>query len=149
MPYKYKRLCPICQRPNVIHFSSHLEMVHDLNANERYDYLKRAILCASTPSVHATNYNRAGQTEEQRHDRRIVQQCQKSSNKTPTTDVLPEPYPNFRLHHKFSMMEVGPSIPGKSYFFKELSNLTNTGNVQKYTASMDSIKICLITWRGS
>ena len=33
--------------------SSHLEMVHDLNTNERSDYLKRAILCASTQSVYA------------------------------------------------------------------------------------------------
>ena len=57
MPYKYKRVCPICQRPWVVNLSSHLEMVHDLNANERTDYLKRAILCASTPLVHARVLN--------------------------------------------------------------------------------------------
>ena len=124
MPYKYKRVCPICQRPWVVNLSSHLEMVHDLNANERADYLKRAILCASNPSVHArgpaTTQTAKLKKGRQRHDRRVVQLCQRSSNKTPITDVLPEPYPNFRLRHKFSMMVVGPSMSGKSYFVKEL-----------------------------
>ena len=124
MPYKYKRVCPICRRPNVIHLSSHLEMAHDLSANKRSGYLKRAILCVRTPSVHArvqtTTVTAKLKNSRQRHNRRLVQQCQKSSNKTPTTDVLPEPYPNFRLHHKFSVMIYGPSMSGKSYFVKEL-----------------------------
>ena len=62
-----------------------------------------------------TNYNSDGQTEEQqtKHDRRVIQQGQKSSYKTPTADMLPQPYPNFRLRHKFSMMVVGPSMSGK------------------------------------
>ena len=38
---------------NLVNLSSHLEMVHDLNANERADYLINAILCAITPSVQA------------------------------------------------------------------------------------------------
>ena len=82
MPSKYNRVCPICPKPNVIHLSSHLEMVHDLNANEHSDYLKRAILCASTPSVHArvptTTVTAKLKNSRQRHDRRVVQQCQKS-----------------------------------------------------------------------
>ena len=108
----------------MVNLSSHLEMVHDLNANERADYLKRAILCASTPSVHARVPTKTVtaklKNSRQRHDRRVVQLCQKSSNKTPTTDVQPEAYRNFRLRHKFSMMVVGPSMSGKSYFVKEL-----------------------------
>ena len=35
MPYKYMRVCPVCQRPNVINLSSHLSMVHGLNGHER------------------------------------------------------------------------------------------------------------------
>ena len=124
MPYKYKRVCPICQRPWVVNLSGHLEMVHDLSANERADYLTCAILCASTPSVHArvpiTTLTAKLKNSRQRHDRRVVQLCQKSLNKTPTIDMLPEPYPNFRLRHKFSMMVVGPGMSGKSYFVKEL-----------------------------
>ena len=108
----------------MVNLSSYLEMVHDLNATERTDYLKRAIVCASTPSVHArestTTVTAKLKNSRQRHDRRVVQQCQKSSNKTPIAEVLPEPYPNFRLPHKFSMMVVGASMSGKSYFVKEL-----------------------------
>ena len=99
MPYKRKRVCPICQRPWVVNLSSHLEMVHDLNATEHPDYLKRAILCASTPSVHAQvtaiTVPAKLKNSRQRHDRRIVKQCKKSSNKTPTADVLPESNSNF------------------------------------------------------
>ena len=124
LSHTHKCVCPICQRPWVVNLSSHLEMVHDLNANERADYLKRSILCASTQSVHAriqtTTVTAKLKNSRQRHDRRVVQICQKSSNKTPTADVLPEPYPNFRLRHKFSMMVVGLSMSGKSYSVKEL-----------------------------
>ena len=109
---------------NMSNLSSHLELVHNLNANERADYLNRRTLCASTPSVHArvqtTTVTAKLKNSRQRHNRRVVQLCQKSSNKTPTMDVLPEQYPNFRLRHKFSMMVVGPSMSGKSYFVKGL-----------------------------
>ena len=124
MQNKYKRVCPIFQRPWVVNLSSHLEIVHDLNANERADYLKRAILCASTPSVHARvptiTVTAKLKNSRQRRDLRVVQLCQKSSNKKSKTDVLPEPYPNFRLRNKLSMTVVGPSMSGKSYFVKEL-----------------------------
>ena len=124
MPYKYKRVCPVCQRHSVIHLSSHLEMVHDLNANERSDYLKRAMFCANTPSGHArvpnTTVTAKLKSSRQKHDWWVVQQCQKYSYKTPTTDALLEPFPYFRLRHKFSGMVVGPSMSGKSYFVKEL-----------------------------
>ena len=113
-------------KTRVVNLSSHLEMIHDFNANERADYLKHAIFCASTPTVHARVPNTAVsarlKNNRQRHDRRVIQQCQNSSDKTPTADVLPETYPNFRFCHKFSMMVhvVGPSMSGKSYFLKEL-----------------------------
>ena len=85
MQNKYKRVCPIFQRPWVVNLSSHLEMVHDINANERADYLKRAILCASTPSVHARvptiTVTAKLKNSRQRRDLRVVQLCQKSSNK--------------------------------------------------------------------
>ena len=57
MPYKYKRVCQICQRPNVIQLSSHLDMVHRLSATERSPYLKRAILCPSEANMRPTVAN--------------------------------------------------------------------------------------------
>ena len=35
MPYKYMSICPVCQRTNVVHLSSHLVMVNCLNGNAR------------------------------------------------------------------------------------------------------------------
>ena len=42
------RVCPVCQRPNVINSSSHLSMVHCLNGHERTHHLKNAVLCSTT-----------------------------------------------------------------------------------------------------
>ena len=81
---------------------------------------KYSVSFITVGTVPTTNVKAKLKNSRQRHDRRVVQSCQKSSNKTPTTDVLPEPYPNFRLRHKFSMMVVGHSMSGKSYFVKEL-----------------------------
>ena len=41
MPYKYMRVCPLCQRPTVKHLSSHLSMVHGLNGHERTPHLNK------------------------------------------------------------------------------------------------------------
>ena len=47
MPYKYKRRLPVCQRPNVINMSSHLDMVPRPYATERSPYQECAVLCSS------------------------------------------------------------------------------------------------------
>ena len=39
MPYKHTRVCPVCEKPNVVNLSSHLQMVHGLNASQRTPYL--------------------------------------------------------------------------------------------------------------
>ena len=56
-PYKCKRVCPICQRPNVIHMSSHLDMVHQLSATEPTPYLKCAVVCPSEIITRPTEAN--------------------------------------------------------------------------------------------
>ena len=96
LPYKYMFVCPTCQPPNVRHLSSHLTMAHGLNANERTNHLKQAIMCPPTSLIQArrlpnTTTVRA-KLKNIRQDRRVVEHSQKSSDKTPTSDVLPEPY---------------------------------------------------------
>ena len=49
MPYKYMRVCPVCQWPAVKHLSSHLSMVHSLNGHERTPHLKNAVLYSYEP----------------------------------------------------------------------------------------------------
>ena len=65
MPYKYMRVCPVCQRSHAVNLISHLAMVYGLIATERANYLKRAILCPPTSSSGtATEYNNGkGQTK--------------------------------------------------------------------------------------
>ena len=40
MPYKFRRVCPICYKPNLLSLSHHLCHVHQLNSDERKQWLK-------------------------------------------------------------------------------------------------------------
>ena len=42
MPFKYKRICPICGKESLGNISSHLQKVHKLSSVERKLYLKKA-----------------------------------------------------------------------------------------------------------
>ena len=119
MPYKYKRECPICQRPNVINMSSHLAMVHELSATERSPYLKWAVLCPSEPITRPT-------LAKHKKHRIYPKQSQNSSiqlkshRRNTHQSISSEVYEDFRFGHKFSLMVVGPSISGKSFFVKQM-----------------------------
>ena len=89
MPYKYMRVCPICQRPRVVNLSSHLEMVHDLNADERTNHLKRAILNAPTSLIQARRLPTIRDKQKKiRQDRQVVQHPDKSSERKAIVHVL-------------------------------------------------------------
>ena len=52
MPYKYRRVCPICYKPNLLFFANHLCQVHQLSSEERKPWLKSAIFSHQlTPSL--------------------------------------------------------------------------------------------------
>ena len=135
---------------------NHLEMVHDLNADERTGYLKRTILSVPTPSIQARLPNTIVKLKLKyiRQDRRVVQHSYKSSDKTPTVYVLPEPYPKFRFRHTFSLMIVWSCMSWKNYFFKQLLEINHI-EYENHRKSPkihwfygDSLTICLKTWRG-
>ena len=42
MPFKYKRICPVCGKESLGNISSHLQQVHKLSSVERKPYLKKA-----------------------------------------------------------------------------------------------------------
>ena len=115
MPYKYKRVCPICQRPNVIHMSSNLVMVHRLSATERSPYLKQAVLCPSEPITRPT-------LAKHKKHRIYPKQSRNSSTqfKPHGRNTNQSIYKDFRFGHKFSLMVVGPSMSGKSVFVKQM-----------------------------
>ena len=39
MPFKFKRICPICGKPELKNISSHLEQVHDIDGKQRKKWL--------------------------------------------------------------------------------------------------------------
>ena len=119
MPYKYKRVCPICQRPNVINMSSHLAMVHELTATERSPYLKRAVLCSSEPITRPTLAKHKKHRIYPKQSRNSSTQLKPHGRNT-NQSISSEAYENFRFGHKFSLMVVGPSMSGKSFFVKQM-----------------------------
>lgn len=119
MPYKYKRVCPICQRPNVIHMSSHLAMVHELSATERSPYLKRAVLCPSEPITRPTLAKHKKHRIYPKQSRNSSIQLKPHGRNT-NQSISSEAYEDFRFGHKFSLMVVGPSMSGKSFFVKQM-----------------------------
>ena len=91
MPYTHRRMCPICGKHDLLKLSEHLRQVHDLSCDERQLYLKTATFFQSfSPRVNALG-------------------CMEI-----------EPYPEFKFYHPFSMMVVGPTQSGKSYFVEQL-----------------------------
>ena len=125
MPYKYKRVCPICHRPNVINMSSHLDMVHWLSATERSPYLKRAVLCPSETITRPIVANDKKHGIYPKHSRNPKQSRNSLTQSKPhgrntNQSISSEAYADFRFSHKFSLMVVGPSMCGKSYFVRQM-----------------------------
>ena len=47
MPYKFKRDCPVCGKPELLSLSDHLRQVHRLKSHERKQWLKAAVFSGS------------------------------------------------------------------------------------------------------
>ena len=51
MPYKFRRICPICYRQDLLYLADHLRQVHKLSSEERQPLLKAALFSHQlTPS---------------------------------------------------------------------------------------------------
>ena len=91
MPYSHRRVCPICGKQDLLKLSEHLRQVHHLSCDERQMYLKNATFTQTfSPFLNAS------------------------------TCMETEPYPEFKFQHPASMMVVGPTQSGKSYFVEQL-----------------------------
>lgn len=49
MPYKFRRICPICFKADLLYLADHLRQVHHLSCEERQPWLKSAVF-SPTPS---------------------------------------------------------------------------------------------------
>lgn len=100
MPYPYRRICPICGKPDLLKLSEHLRQVHFLSCNERQSYLKKALF--STPFSHGTSSAPIPSLV-------LRNNCMET-----------KAYPNFKFKHPCMMMVVGPTQSGKTYFVENM-----------------------------
>ena len=120
MPYKYKRVCPICQRPTVINMSSHLAMVHRLSATERPPYLKGSVLCPCEPITRTALAKHKKHRIYPRQSQNNSVNQRKPHGRNTNQSISSEAYEDFRFGHKFSLIVVGPSMSRKSFFVKQM-----------------------------
>ena len=117
MRYKHKRDCPVCDKPGLRYMSNHVRQVHHLYGNERNMWLGRARFSISHKHCSGLlpgTYN----LKEMRYVRKktcSVLKPTKTARKV-TASMLTKPYADFNFRHKFSLLVVGPTQSGKTYF---------------------------------
>ena len=124
MPYKYRRDCPVCNKPGILYLSDHLRQVHNVHDDERKKWLARATFSTPynhNPSVRPTRPARVMKevkcARKKAHPYPVLK-----SPKTPkvTASLNTYPYREFNFRHKFSLLVVGPSQSGKTYFVQQI-----------------------------
>ena len=126
MPRRFPRTCPVCGRPHLKHISTHLLKVHELSSEERRPYLKQAQV--STWQLHVDNpYNMtmSYMNVEKPGQKRLKQSEHPPPEKRPrtaarTTSLATKSCPEFNFRHKFSLLVVGPTQSGKTYFVQQI-----------------------------
>ena len=121
MQRRFRPTCPLCGRPDLKNISTHLLQVHGLSSEERKPYLKQAQVSSWQPSCQSPTAN----TEKPR-EKRVSQSEHSPPAKRPrtaartTTSMGTKPYPVFNFRHKFSLLVVGPTQSGKTYFVQQI-----------------------------
>ena len=95
--------------------STHLLQVHGLQSKERKPYLKQAKVSSWQPYIDKSPYMNSEKPGEKRVSRRAYSLPTKKP-KTAQASLTTKPYPEFNFRHKFSLLAVGPSQSGKTYF---------------------------------
>ena len=127
MARRFPRTCPVCGRPHLKNLSTHLLKVHELSSEERRPYLKQAKVsswqlhvdnpCNMTMSY--MNIEKPGQKRVSQCEHSPPAKRPKTTGRT-TTSLATKVYPDFNFHHKFSLLVVGPTQSGKTYFVQQI-----------------------------
>ena len=117
MPYRHRRQCPICFKPDLLSLSHHLSQVHHLNSPVRKPYLQAAVFSNGQfpPFISHPYYNISPPQPSVRQP-----PPPKVEKVVPNPYVEAVPYPDFTFNHMFSMLVVGPSQCGKTYFVQKM-----------------------------
>ena len=110
-------------RPGLRYMSNHLRQVHHLYGGERKKWLGRARLSISHKHCSGSLLGRPTHTvEEMRcvHKKTCsVRQPTKAARKV-TASMVTKPCPEFNFRHKLSLLVVGPTQSGKTYFVQQI-----------------------------
>ena len=117
MPYRKRRHCPICFKPDLLSLSNHLSQVHQLKRDVRKPYLKAAVF-SNTQLPPFISHPCWGLSPPQQPPQSARQQV--IVEKAPKRCLEAVPYPNFTFNHMFSMLVVGPSQCGKTCFVEKM-----------------------------
>ena len=110
MSGRSRRDCPICYKSNLLYLSHHLAQVHHLSSAERQPWLKSAIYSKPIGLPFILQYPRS-----------IHPPLPMQSKAVHTSQCLEtKSYPEFKFHHTCSMLVVGPTQCGKTYFVQQL-----------------------------
>jgi len=116
MPYKYNRICPICNRPDVKHLACHLRNKHGLPASERRDLLRMAMISSGQQQPIVTWKTPVISTKVPARRKCTRPEARSFKRDTKTT----QSYTDFRFKHKFSLLTIGPTQSGKTHLVKEI-----------------------------
>ena len=131
MSGRSRRNCPICLKENLLYLSHHLAQVHNLSSAERQPWLKSATYSPTKPTglpfmppypfwgmpqyPMSMNPQLPMEVPQSR-----IPKPPKTAKVQPVNCLETQPYPEFKFHHTFSMLVVGPTQCGKTYFVQQL-----------------------------
>ena len=122
MQTRFHRTCPVCGRPDLKKISAHLLQVHGLSSEERKPYLKQAQVSSRQPRVERSPHMTMSYMNVEKPGQKRVKQSEHSPPaKRPRTaartiSLATKSCPEFNFRHKFSLLVVGPTQSGKTYF---------------------------------
>ena len=128
MPFKYQRICPICVKQEINNISSHLFYVHNLDSADRKSWLKLTKhQTMNTVYKHLSSQIRKQTKHPYSVKRPRITMKNMKKQKTATKPRIVNEflyskmlYPNFKFQHPMSILVVGPTNSGKTYFVDQL-----------------------------
>ena len=124
---RYRRICPVCSKPNLLRLPTHLAQVHGLNANQRRPWLQTAEYVNINHKKTLTHQKPNESPRVGKITRKRI--CHQSPNKFqqpkkvrtgPQDDLITVPYPEFRFQHLFSLLCIAPSQAGKTHLIRQI-----------------------------
>ena len=141
MSLKQGRTCPVCLKENLFYLGDHLRQVHQLSGAEKKNLLKSAVFSPTTsrglpymspyPFWRMPQYTMNSQLlPPSKENLTTIQTPNLSQSMKPKSQKVTkietsqcletQPYPEFKFHHTFSMVIVGPTQCGKTYFVQQV-----------------------------